>query len=179
MAKARVTPTSFTNIQRLELAAAVVSTKVSVMLKSELDMKIDEEFFWTDSQVVLGYINNEVHRFHIFVANRVQLIRNNTVPSQWHYVETSENPADHASRGLKMSCIRSLNWLQGPKFLWEKKLHLTPNSSTELLVGDPEVKTVQVFATETNHCTVLILLEPKMSLKKHLSNVTLSHSKPS
>ncbi|XP_014881703.1 uncharacterized protein LOC106942873 [Poecilia latipinna] len=55
IAKARVAPSKITSIPRLELAAAVVSTKVSVMLRCELDMKIDQEFFWTDSQVVLGY----------------------------------------------------------------------------------------------------------------------------
>ena len=33
------------------------------------------EFFWTDSRVVLGYISNEAKRFHVYVANRVQEIR--------------------------------------------------------------------------------------------------------
>ena len=85
IAKARVASSKVTSIPRLELAAAVVSAKVSVMLKGELDMKIDQEFLWTDSQVMLGYINNDACRFHIFVANRVQLIRNNSNPSQWYY----------------------------------------------------------------------------------------------
>ena len=31
-----------------------------------------KEFFWTDSRVVIGYINNEAKRFHVYVANRVQ-----------------------------------------------------------------------------------------------------------
>ncbi|XP_065108476.1 uncharacterized protein [Paramisgurnus dabryanus] len=148
LAKARVAPSKVTSIPRLELAAAVVSTKISVMLKGELDIKIDEEVFWTDSQVVLGYINNDARRFHIFVANRVQLIRDNSDPSQWHYVDTAENPADHASRGLRASDINSTNWLRGPKFLWERELHLTPSTPSELLIGDPEVKTIQVLATE-------------------------------
>ncbi|XP_023197668.1 uncharacterized protein LOC111610010 [Xiphophorus maculatus] len=148
IAKARVAPSKITSIPRLELAAAVISTKVSVMLRCELDLKIDQEFFWTDSRVVLGYINNEARRFHIFVANRVQLIRDNSDPNQWHYVETSENPADHASRGLCASDIHSTNWLQGPRFLWEHELQLTTSTPTELLVGDPEVKTIQVLATD-------------------------------
>lgn len=151
LAKARVAPSNVTSIPRLELTAAVVSAKVSVMLKAELDIRIDEEFFWTDSQVVLGYINNDARRFHIFVANRVQLIRDNSDPSQWHYVDTAENPADHASRGLRASDIHSTNWLRGPKFLWERKLLLTPSAPSELLVGDPEVKTIQVLATEVKN----------------------------
>ena len=148
MAKARVAPTKLTSIPRLELSAAVVSARISVMLKNELEMQVDEEFFWTDSQVVLAYINNEARRFHVFVANRVQLIRENTNPNQWYYIDTAENPADHASRGLQASDISSTNWLSGPKFLWEQELYPKTQLSTELLVGDPEVKAIQVFATK-------------------------------
>lgn len=164
MAKARVAPSKVTSIPRLELAAAVISAKVSVMLKRELDMKIDQEIFWTDSQVVLGYINNDARRFHIYVANRVQLIRNNSNPNQWYYVDTLENPADHASRGLHASDIHSTNWLRGPKFLWEQELHLTPSTPTDLLVGDPEVKTIQVLAAETINCNDMLRRLSQFSL---------------
>ena len=75
--KARVAPTKVVSIPRLELTAAVVSSAVSSLLKEELELKIDQEYFWTDSRVVLGYINNEARRFHVFVANRVQRIRDN------------------------------------------------------------------------------------------------------
>lgn len=40
---------------RLELTAAVVSVTVSDMLREELAYTDVEEFFWTDSKVVLGY----------------------------------------------------------------------------------------------------------------------------
>ncbi len=66
--KARVAPTKIVTIPRLELTAAVISSAVSSMLKEELELKIDQEYFWTDSKVVLGYIINEARRFHIFVA---------------------------------------------------------------------------------------------------------------
>lgn len=152
MAKARVAPTKVTSIPRLELSAAVIATKISVMLKRELDMEIDEEFFWTDSQVVLGYINNDARRFHVFVANRVQLIRENTDPSQWHYIDTAANPADYASRGLHAAHISASSWISGPKFLWEQEVHPNPNFSRELHVGDPEVKTVMASATKVSDC---------------------------
>ena len=41
---------------------------------------MDDEHFWTDSNVVLGYIGNEARRFHTFVANRVQRIHFSTNP---------------------------------------------------------------------------------------------------
>lgn len=59
MGKSCVTPTKVTTIPRLELTAAVVSVKASNALKEELRYADFEEFFWTDSKVVLGYINKE------------------------------------------------------------------------------------------------------------------------
>ncbi|KAM7424138.1 hypothetical protein PAMA_000472 [Pampus argenteus] len=147
MGKARVAPTKIVTIPRLELTAAVTSAAVSNMLREELDLKIDKEYYWTDSKVVLGYINNEARRFHVFVANRVQRIRETTDIRRWHYVDTGENPADHASRGLKVADLIDSNWLSGPKFLWEKEI-ATNQVTTELLVGDPEVKITQALKTE-------------------------------
>lgn len=80
MAKARVTPTKIASIPRLELSEAITSARISVMLKSDLKIKIDQEFFWTDSRDVLAYINNEAQSFHVFATNRVQLIREFTDP---------------------------------------------------------------------------------------------------
>ncbi|XP_046695978.1 uncharacterized protein LOC124379609 [Silurus meridionalis] len=45
MAKARVAPTKLTSIPRLELSAAVVAARSSVMLRNELEMSIQAEFF--------------------------------------------------------------------------------------------------------------------------------------
>ncbi|XP_057700916.1 uncharacterized protein LOC130921262 [Corythoichthys intestinalis] len=147
MAKTRVAPTKITSIPRLELSAAVTAARLSNLLKSELNMDIDEEYFWTDSQVTLAYINNDARRFHVFVANRIQLIKGYSSPEQWHYIETTENPADHVSRGLKASDIFSTNWLSGPRFLWMENIYEGPRPSTDLMVGDPEVKIIKAFVT--------------------------------
>lgn len=147
MGKARVAPTKIVTIPRLELTAAMTSATISNMLRVELELKVDREYFWTDSQVVLGYINNDARRFHVFVANRVQRIRETTDPKQWHYIDTLENPADHASRGLSVMELIKSNWFTGPKFLWEREV-VTKQGISELLVGDPEVKVIQVFKTD-------------------------------
>ena len=79
MAKSRVTPMKFVSIPRLELTAAALSIKVSLILKKGLTRSTSiREFYWTDSMVVLGYISNEAKRFKVFVANRIQLIRENS-----------------------------------------------------------------------------------------------------
>ena len=101
--KARVAPLKQLTVPRLELAAATVSAKMSEFLHQEPPYTGVKEYFWTDSKIVLGCVNNEAKRFHIYVANRVQQIRDLTNPSSWMYVDTENNPADHASRGLTAS----------------------------------------------------------------------------
>ena len=56
MGKARVTPLKPVMIPRLELMAALLSVRVSVSLQEELEYDQITEVFYTDSQVVLGYI---------------------------------------------------------------------------------------------------------------------------
>lgn len=138
--KARVSPTKLTTIPRLELTAAAVSVSISNMLREELRVVNGEEYFWTDSKVVLGYINNDARRFHTFVANRVQKIRNSTNPKQWRYVPTDENPADGASRGKTINELLTSDWFTGPTFLWKKELPMKNDAVPDLSIGDPEVK---------------------------------------
>lgn len=148
MAKSRVSPIKITTIPRLELTAAVVSVSVSRILKEELRYTDITEFFWTDSKVVLGYINNEARRFHTFVANRVQRIHLSTVPQQWRYVPTKDNPADHVSRGLTVDELISSNWFTGPGFLWNKEIALSPSEVPELQLRDSEVRSFQTLNTK-------------------------------
>lgn len=89
MGKARLAPVKPTTIPRLELTAATVSVQVGKMIRRELDVPIDSETFWTDSTTVLKYLRNETRRFQVFVANRVQAIRDETVPTQWRFVNSS------------------------------------------------------------------------------------------
>ena len=119
LGKARVASIKHQTIPRLELAAASVSAKVSSFLRSELAYENMHEVYWTDSNVVLGYIQNESRRFHVYVANRVQQIREQTNPLSWCHVESRANPADDASRGLTpKQLMQESRWLKGPEFLW-------------------------------------------------------------
>ena len=152
MGKARVTPLKPVTIPRLELTAALLSVRISASLREELEYDQITEVFYTDSQVILGYIKNDARRFHVFVANRVQQIRDNSTPDQWKYIETSENPADESSRGVSPQDLIDSRWLNGPPFLWQREL---PNKNDDvnfdISPDDPEVKKVQAFATGARH----------------------------
>lgn len=77
LGKSRVTPLKPVTVPRLELSAAVLSVKIASALVQELDLKglSLSHFCWTDSKFVLGYLSNEARRFHVFVANRIQQIK--------------------------------------------------------------------------------------------------------
>ncbi|XP_053390135.1 uncharacterized protein LOC128553049 [Mercenaria mercenaria] len=147
MGKSRVVPLRPITIPRLEFTAAVLSFIISSLLDQELEYSNLKPFFWTDSKVVLGYICNEARRFHIFVANRVQQIKEHTNPNQWNYVVSGENPADLASRGASVAELaKNPMWLNGPEFLWKQDA-ISANTGAQFSVcpDDPKLKHVQTF----------------------------------
>ena len=120
MAKSRVAPLKQMSIPRMELTAAVISVNVATMLKNEMNYENLECKYYSDSEVVLGYINNEARRFHAYVGNRVQHIRDRSKPEQWHHVSGEDNPADEASRALTAKeLLEDERWFRGPNFLWQ------------------------------------------------------------
>ena len=140
MGKARVAPLKLMSTPRMELTAAVVSVNVSSMLSKELKYKETEELYHTDSTVVLGYINNEARRFHTYVGNRVQYIRDRSKPEQWRHVAGELNPADEASRGLTATeLLQNSHWFVGPEFLQET-VQTHPQLRVELDPNDQEVR---------------------------------------
>ena len=93
------------------------------------------------SKVVLGYIQNETKRFYVYVANRVQIIRSVSDPSQWRYINTNNNPADIATRGSNVDKLKDSIWLRGPKFLEEPNSPvLTPLEEFCADAADPDVR---------------------------------------
>ena len=81
--QARVALLNLTSIPRLELCRAVLAVQAAQRVIKEIDLKISDVIYYTDSKVVLGYITNESRRFYVYVANRVELIRSMSTPEQW------------------------------------------------------------------------------------------------
>ena len=119
MAKSRVASLKFMSAPRLKLTAAALAVKIAVQFREELGMEVHDEEFWTDSRVVLGYIQSTKKRFKTFVANRIHQITSHSDVLQWLYIPTKENPADDCSRGLEMKHNKNeKRCFQGPEFLW-------------------------------------------------------------
>ena len=138
--QARVAPLNPTSIPRLELCRAVLAVQAAQTVIKEIDLKISDVIYYTDSKVVLGYITNESRRFYVYVANRVELIRSMSTPEQWRYVETDLNPADLATRGVPSSKLMETSWLVGPEFLRKPERTLPTNEMFALVASDPEVR---------------------------------------
>ena len=144
MSRTRVAPLKKLTIVRLELQGAVLATRLCDSISSALSASVDETVYWTDSEVVLGYINNETRRFQTFVANRVAEIRSRSDPRQWRHVPGTVNPADDCSRGRSIAELETGGrWFQGPEFLlrpedeWPAAMVTPPPGE-----NDPEVKTI-------------------------------------
>ena len=152
-AKARVAPLKPVTIPRLELQAAVTAVRIRNILVKELSMTIDKEYFWCDSQVVLGYIKNESRRFHMYVANRVHEIKQSSDSSQWHYVRSADNPADMVSRGIMVGELLDSTWRTGPAYLKQPDLtvYMKENEIEAVVYADDlEVKNVKALTTSVN-----------------------------
>lgn len=65
----RVAPLKQITIPRLELTAAVLAVHVDKLLWKQINFKLENPVFWTDSTTVLKHIYNETKGFQTFVAN--------------------------------------------------------------------------------------------------------------
>ena len=78
-------------------------------VESELKVEICQKHIWLDSQCVLNWIQSE-RLLGTFVQNRVKEIEIDK-DIKFHYISTTENPADKASRGTstgELQCRREL-----------------------------------------------------------------------
>ena len=156
MSKSRLAPIKKLTTPRLELQGAVLGVRLSHHVDAEIDLQVSSINYWTDSKTVLQYLNNETKRFKTFVANRVQEIRDTTIPNQWRYVPGKENPADLATKPYPIAdIIDGHKWKEGPLFLsngpefWPKQIHLDEISTDDKEI---KVKSVLVIKKAENSC---------------------------
>ncbi|XP_074034246.1 uncharacterized protein [Leptinotarsa decemlineata] len=119
MSRTQVPPIKSLTIPRLELQAAVMGSRLARRIKKEHSLEINKTFFWSDSRIVLCWLRSETKRFKTFIAHRVREIQENSSISDWHWVPSSMNVADEATRSTKKTNLNiEDSWFQGPKFLF-------------------------------------------------------------
>ncbi|GBO28678.1 hypothetical protein AVEN_185716-1 [Araneus ventricosus] len=116
--KSRIAPLKSVTILRLELCAAVLLEKLAQKTITSMKISFHSTVLWTDSTIVLAWIQKDPSVLKPFVRNRVSAIQNLTEISAWKHVPSKENRADIISRGIDPEKIQDCNlWWFGPSFL--------------------------------------------------------------
>ena len=112
-------------------------------MKETLNLPLQNVFAWTDSTIVLNWLDGNPRRCKTYVGNRVSHIIELIPPSHWHHVSSTSNPADYASSGQFPSELlynelwwQGAEWLKEPPEDWpkiESVLDSNPDSCTEIL----------------------------------------------
>lgn len=123
-AKSRIAPIHKLTIPKLELCAAVLASKLQQKSCASLHLNHVPVYMWTDSTIVLHWINKCSSQLNIYVANRVNIIRKLTNPKQWNYIPTKLNPSDLITRGSTPTSLNKQKlWWHGPEFLLSSPEH--------------------------------------------------------
>lgn len=116
LGKGKLAPYGGNTIPRMELCAEVLGIEVADIIKEQLGIPSKCFRYYTDSQIVLGYLTNTTRRFYVYVSNRVKRVHSSSSPTQWTHVPTEQNPADLATRSVCATQLSSSMWLTGPPF---------------------------------------------------------------
>ena len=128
-------------IPKLELSGAVLLTKLLITTAAVLDIPLDQTTAWTDSSIVLNWLDGNSRDSPRFIANRVAYILNNTKPQTWRHIPTQDNPADCASRGMMPLDLLEHNlWWQGPEFLYQDPIPLPPQPPRKSAPDDQQMQ---------------------------------------
>ena len=84
-------------------------------------MNITSIYCWSDSMTALYWIKNN-KEWKIEDQTRVDIINKVVITDNWHYISSSDNPKDIATREcLPNSIVNNILWWFGPKFLLRNK----------------------------------------------------------
>ena len=109
--KTKLSPMKEFTIPRLELISCVLLTKLLQSVLKRLSL----------NTASINWIKNN-KEWKICVQNRIDIINKVVKADNWHYISSSDNPADIATRDCAPnSIVNNKLWWSGPEFLLRNK----------------------------------------------------------
>ena len=141
LSKTRVAPLDGRSIPELELCGAHLLAQLLSSTSQTLGIALENVKAYSDSTIVLAWLDGSPKRDKIYVANRI-CKTNKLLPTEaWGYVPTAENPADCASRGISAADLLSHPlWWHGPPWLRKQPLVAPPLPTTAKRKNEEETE---------------------------------------
>ena len=146
-ASSKLAPKKSLSVPKLELNAALLSSRVAAAVQSCFIHPIHRRYFLMDSSTVRNWIRATASFYQVFVANRIGEIQTLTESDEWRFVPGKLNPADAATRSAFGEEVWPRIWQEAPDFL------LQPESDwpTDLpwMAATAELKTTKLYHVQT------------------------------
>ena len=159
------------SIPKLELQVGVIAVRLKTTIMEEINLEINKIYFSCDSNAVLNYIFNKHSNFGVYVAHRVNEIRENSSISHWQYFLSNMNVPDHATRCISFNQFgSSSSWFTGPHFL----LNVTLDDFSENIISTDDIPETLIEVNVINNNLMISDVNKSIFNWEHYSD--LDHS---